>query len=510
MKAQTQILLIEHETERVNYEYAIRQAGGQVILIEEYDEKKIEDSLKSNYFDFIITDAFFLPKDVNHDDPKEELDKYRLPEIIKLIRKYDRRVKIIVYTGYNEKLLTDDLTEVDFLFDKEYIKADMFVWQLKRLIQTSLSSNNYEHALVKELLIFLSKDDNQIWKEQIEQMLKDYRNGISESDQYEEILKSLYQVLLISFSDSENYKELLNYVRDFEKLNLAGSPKNFGHLRHVINVFWLGYYILNKLLIKNPIINNSISLLDMNKSWLITSLFHDIGHFGENYEKLTGKIIELLKVYPHSDNKLSINTDLNFSLDNGKMEAFKSIIAGSNPDLQELITTNTKNKFDHGILSAMTLYKHLFNGDIDIRIKEDALQAISFHNIFEKNIEFIEKQPFEKYPLLNLLILCDHLETWDRETGFESKFDNKTKIEKIELIDLKSENNILIIRVNYQMFRAFIPSNEVETERLLIELIITNIKPLLEKINFNSVLKMEIEFLLNYRKALYNWSNYKK
>jgi hypothetical protein len=152
----------------------------------------------------------------------------------------------------------------------------------------------------------------------------------------------------------------------------------------------------------------------------------------------------------------------------------------------------------------MTVYKQLFSADEE-GINKEALQAISFHNIFENNLDLLEKYPLNKYPILNLLILCDHLETWDRETGFESKYEDRNKIQRIELVDLKSEDNILYLTINYQMYRAFIPANESNTEKSLIDLITTKVKPVFDKMRLNSILKLDITFLLNYRTELFHW-----
>ena len=57
------------------------------------------------------------------------------------------------------------------------------------------------------------------------------------------------------------------------------------------------------------------------------------------------------------------------------------------------------------------------------------------------------------------------------------------------------------------MYRAFIQANESETERKLIELISSKVKPVFIKMDLNPILKIEIKFLLNYRKELFQWSN---
>ncbi|MCK4663250.1 MAG: hypothetical protein KAT68_10315 [Bacteroidales bacterium] len=511
----TKILLIEHDDKRDEYKNTIEQAGAHVELIPEFDIEKLKEYINNNYFDFIITDVFFLPKGQSHHNQTLE-DEYRLPEIVNTIRKIDKRVKIIVYSQFNNKLYHEDLEEVDYVFDKRYITSDLFKWQLERLIQSEMSYNYNEHTIIRKLLELLQSKTDLIWKDHLTEMLEGYRNGINEIDQVKAI-KSSFIKIFQDFDFSDKASELLDAIQHQEPLNIAGSPTKWGHLRHVINVFWLGYYIINNGLIDinkygNIIFSDEVNIEDyskfINQTWLIAALFHDIGHFGENINKLINQINKALSNYPDQlkENQL-VEHRFNYTIN--EIDSLKAIIARENQTLHDLIKENhTESKTDHGFLSAMTTYKRIYNKDnsqyktfLDI-----ALRAMALHNIFEKNITYLKEFSFNKLPFVNLLILCDHLEVWDRDTGFESMY-NEPPLEKIELYELKIKNQVLHLTVNYQMHRALISSNVKITEDKLIELINKFIKPPLDHMKNELMPKIHITFRLNHRIELINWTN---
>jgi len=116
------VLLIEHNERRFLYKDKIEQAIGSsnVVLIEEYDPEEIKSQLKNNYFDFVFTDAFFLPKGIPHDG-SDQNEQFLLEEIVKIIRDFDKRTKVILFTQFNEKINGSQLDGVDYVFDKRYI-----------------------------------------------------------------------------------------------------------------------------------------------------------------------------------------------------------------------------------------------------------------------------------------------------------------------------------------------------------------------------------------------------
>ena len=56
-----------------------------------------------------------------------------------------------------------------------------------------------------------------------------------------EFLKEIAKV----FNIDSQFIPLLDSIEKAEIFNIAGKPTSWGHLRHSINVYWLGYYLLN-------------------------------------------------------------------------------------------------------------------------------------------------------------------------------------------------------------------------------------------------------------------------
>ena len=80
------------------------------------------------------------------------------------------------------------------------------------------------------------------------------------------------------------------------------------------------------------------------------------------------------------------------------------------------------------------------------------IQAVAFHDILQKkrHSKNLSKLSFSEHPLLIILIVCDILEVWDRNTGYETIYDN-IPIESIELNNIDISEETLILSVNYRL-----------------------------------------------------------
>jgi hypothetical protein len=511
------VLLIEHNEKRKIYKDKISQAIGSqnVILIEEYNIDVLRKSLEENYFDFIFTDAFFLPAGTSHDGTDQK-EWYALTEIVTLVREVDKRVNLILFTQFNDRLQEADLDGIDYVFDKRYISSDLFVWQIKRLIERNLNEDLNEHILIKTILDNLRLKQDTCWRSEMVEMLEKYRNGINETDQIN-IIKSSVLKLSYNCGLSDKAKKLFEAIQLQESLNIAGNPTKWGHLRHVINVFWLGYYIINNEIIdivntgkitfkQKPDETKEFYLNLINKTWFITSIFHDIGILGEKIDSLKDRINKGLSIYPIDEiqNKIEFkNKDFTFK----EYDSFKGLIAGSFQNLHELLNDkHSKNSPDHGVLSAITLFKE-FKNDVKKDVFLDpAIQAIAFHNLFQKNRQFLSKFNFKEFPILNLLILCDLLEVWDRGTGFESIY-NELPIEKIDLISLSISDQSLQLIINYRLHNSILPTDVLfeNSETKIIEIITDEVYPILDEMNKGGMPSINIIFRLNNRKTIRHW-----
>jgi hypothetical protein len=509
------VLIIEHDDKRYVIKDIIERIVGEnnVFLIDDYEIEKLKSTLQDNYFDFVFTDAFFLQKGLSHHYNRSE-EKLLLKEIVTTIRESDKRVKIVVYTRFNDRLDEDQLSGVDYVLDKRVITADLFSWQLKRLIDRDLNANYEEHILISAILEFLKKEPQSIWGEDIVNMLKEYRNGINETDQINAI-KVFVTRLATNCGFSSNATKMFEMLQLQEPLCNAGNPTKWGHLRHVINVYWLGYYIINNKLINIDTItcklnktfsNESDKLLEINKVWFICSIFHDIGNLGEMVDSLIEIINMALSIYPVDKENNSIqfkNKDFEF----GDFDALCSLIAETDQSLYKLIKEkHTRLKPDHGILSAMTLFKELHSNETNNTWLALAIKAIALHNIFQKSFENVIRYNYKKEPILNLLILCDLLEIWDRSTGFETIY-NELPIEKIELSNIAIMDNNLYMKINYRLHNSILPTDSLFkiAKTKLTDIIAKMVLPILDAIQKNDMLHLKLEFKLNERISIHKW-----
>lgn len=504
------VLFIEHCSSRHVYKMAIEKAIANVDMISEFSSKEIISKMKSKIYDLIVTDAVFLPMDIDHGDEgyKEE---YKLNEVVSIVRQYDNQVKIIVFTEYQERLrIKEDLPSVDFVIDKSSTNLDLLKWQIERFKEQFLFTNYKEHALMHAIFELINRNPNIIWGKEISEMLYRYRNGINEYDQIKAIKESIKDIAYNELKLTTEFDSLYNNLIAQEGFNIATKPKNWGHLRHCINVFWLGYYMINSGFIDNDQLicalfkkqPNEITEIDIqviNKAWFIASIFHDIGHFGQEITGALTKLNELLKIYP--DETIQLNSEL--KINQITNSHFITISCEKIQEFHDHINVH-EDKIDHGVLSAYSIYKTAYK-EVDESVYNPAIQAIAFHNLIQKSKTGISGG-FYTFPLLNLLILCDLLEIWDRDTGFESRFDVKA-LEKIELIDFQVVGDELRIKVNYKTHSAINHNDEKikdargELKDKIKNLLFTQ----LDKINNDDFPKLHLEFWLNNRTMIEEW-----
>lgn len=511
------VLLIEHEKEEINqYQELLEKVGLTVDILEKFDLTELKNKL-NNYYDIIITDAFFNHKERTSLTKDDSPGHYGLGKIIKTIREVDKQVVIIVNTQYNNSIETEgDLDEVNYVFDKN-LNEDLFVWQIKQILKNEINSSLLSNYLVNQLNQLLKDKPSIIWRESMILMLQKYKEGQNEYDQMLAIKGSLNQ-LIMTCGFAGNNDTLLDQIIQQEILNIAGNPKKFGHLRHVVNVFWLGYYLINSEwpLIKNladlifPDVTEEKRLYLLNKSWLIASLFHDIGQLGEKINSVIDSINDLLSIY-NSEPKKSVELKEN-GYEFPYFEVLKYKVAGEDLNLLDIFKSGFELK-DHGILSALIIDQNLTISEEEVdeikselkQILKPALIAISFHNLFQKNLTNFKKYT-SNFPLLVLLIFCDIIEVWDRETGYESML--TSDIKQIELYKINFEDEILNLTINYKLYKDVMNDNSIlKAKNHLIPLIEKNIIPLFKIINNNIFKnKFRIQYtVVNSTNIIHRW-----
>ena len=282
--------------------------------------------------------------------------------------------------------------------------------------------------------------------------------------------------VLKSYEKEDLVTILLKYV-DIEVIVEAISLSHIAHVNHVIQVFFLGILILEKL---NPSWNRRKLIF----AWMMAALFHDVGYDierfkeEEEYRKRRNKFWNFItcrktnpapikiKEYPYIKNIINnyiMNNVIPFFED-------QTITYDQFINLYK-IGDNNDFKYDHGFISALKYHfilklfdkKRRKSGESNPVIHNAthrhyyrdwspnirAIIAMSLHN-FRKvkrviKLESNDKNAFIAY----LLIICDEIQLWDsdkpdirtipRDKREEKKED--FKIKKLELTDVNVRNN---------------------------------------------------------------------
>jgi hypothetical protein len=530
------ILYLEHTQERHGVVASLKQAGAHVDMIEEPTERLLSEKLRTSRYDIVITDAYFLKKDVDH-VPGVEDGLYMLDQIVREVRKVDnKRVKIVVLTNFSSALLTnhkDDLDVVDYLWDKASAGSDFIYWQVKRILEEQRKGLP-EHKLVNTLLDLLSGQEEigQQWRERMIRMLESYRSSDLESQQIEDIKSHLIWLANELGFESE-FSYIFNKVQAAESMNIAANPLAWGHLRHAINVFWLGYYFLNcgaldlkrigdRIFGRRSAYDREKAGIAVNASWFLASLLHDIGLLGEKAPDLIERFNDIVKIYPLENAEMEnprglkeygktasgLMTQLLTMLDRDVVEYFDSL-------------RNPKDAaIDHGILSSVTVLK-LFGEKEPSRIYgEAAAAAIALHNVMNMGIEEEQSMPvkipridFSNHPLAALLIICDQIEIWDRQTGYENDY-SELALESCELSELilnteRAGGAEIALTLNYVPFKSIAPDDTAAktSKRKILDILSRKVVPSLDRISIADDwhTKFKILFKYNGREDLRSW-----
>lgn len=528
--APIKILYIEHSKKTVGFKAAMESANAQVDLLPYPEENKLKRMLKEKHYDLVVTDAYFLRENVEHNYDNEEDGEYLLGKVIKIVRNIDnKRIKIAVHTFFSNPLLQNsdkvaDLDHVDYIWDKRVSSDNLTYWQVKR-IHEEIDKKFPEHTLVDSLILLLSTHKNLPFSDELNNILNIYRRKAGEVEQIESVKTDLSKIAQ-KFGFHKQFRDLFEFITKAEPLNVAGNPSAWGHLRHVLNVYWLGYFFLNSGVINiestyDQIFSEndkeSLDIDDKSKTinfiWFLSSLFHDLGLPAERVVKISEGSIELLKVYPGIALAIKQTPDVhsiyaNFQDDLDKI--FSSTTGKLNVWVHGCIRKlNEENKLDHGLVSGVTLFRSLSGKDKQIVDKSS--ECVSFHNLVNKYSNHNSSGvSFNKNPLACLLILCDQLEVWDRETGLGGYFSGQP-IESYELrkLSYNTAENRFDLEINYIPYRFISPvGDEIDKIRDSLYVFLTeHVEPVLDLINFKEVFSVDIQiaYFLDGRIDIWKW-----
>ena len=243
--------------------------------------------------DLVLTDMVFP------DDTVEAGEREKLGDVILAVQawtkehQYGSPLPIIAFTGRGVKALELCLARKDALYDiwdKSSASLEYVAWRLSEYSKEL--SRSRPDALSQRLIREMPQNAGAGWHDCVVKMTRGYDAGWSEQDQIRRAGESIGEIALRLDAWPE-CEPLWDTMVKWEPLSRAIDPKTRGHARHVINVFWLGYYLLhNKHLSKifseywAPLVHSRKNmgpvaiekpLEALSNAWFFAAIFHDVG-----------------------------------------------------------------------------------------------------------------------------------------------------------------------------------------------------------------------------------------
>jgi hypothetical protein len=396
--------------------------------------------------------------DVNYEIGGQQID--RLSEIIDAVKAWTiganhSSIPIIAYTGYGAASLRASLERKKQLFDiwdKDSCSGEYVTWRLSKMANelSRLRPDTFLLRLIQEMR------HGSRWHDVVIQMPISYNIGKTESAQIEEVGQDIEKIAQ-RLHVLDQVGEMWKVMRDWEMLSRAVSPTVRGHARHVVNVFWMGYYLIHNDVLANwfaekwqSVISDRMDQLKVSKAqggkekiriarleslaestrggsyleslsdaWYFAALFHDVGSCLPKYREFRKVGDGLVASFGCKLGELSsdwIPKDIGTEADSLFRDMDTEIVRHYRP---LWVNCLRNEKPDHGVVGAIHLRRK-------IRCKEEmgnafeAARAICSHNLIgEVKDGGSGLISWERDPLSCLLVLCDQIQTWDRERGDE-------------------------------------------------------------------------------------------
>jgi hypothetical protein len=406
----------------------------------------------------LTTDVDLVLADVNFEIGSKQVP--RLREIIEAVAAWSRdnkqsSIPIISYTGFAKGTLLVSLKEREHLmdiWDKDSCSQDYVTWRLSKIAMeiSRLRPDAYLLRLIQEM------PDGAKWHDVVREMPISYNNGKTEKDQIEGVSRDIEKIGH-RLSVSEQVNEMWQVMSQWENLSRAVSATVRGHARHVVNVFWMGYYIIHHPGISSWFSNRWSVLLSqrateiaaglskgrandvqrkrleslqktlsdvpplesLSNAWFFAALFHDVGScvpkyrdFRKTGDGLVNTFGYNLTPLPHDWIPDSVAREANRLLS----EMPPTMKKHFSPLWEKSLRNETP---DHGVIAALHI-RHKFRAKPQMSNAFEAARAIFAHNLIgEVGKGQTDILAWDDEPLICLLILCDQIQTWDRERGDE-------------------------------------------------------------------------------------------
>jgi len=405
-------------------------------------------------FDLILADVYF-------DDPVEGPDSIsRLVDIITFAKTWadtfnnGQALPIIAYSG--KASLKECLEYKEHLYDiwdKNTTSDEYVTWRLSKLaIELSrIQPDSCLQGLIRHM------NSRVPWHNDVKEMTIDYDAAWTEYDQIDRVKQPIIRIAQ-TLGTFETCERMWKVMEKSDSMARALSRKARGHARHAINVFWIGYYILNHELLSgyfrnafSKIVADRQNMSEVRKEepihavntiWFYTGLFHDIGisveksnlHY-EHHETLQQMFGDLAPPLPASDDysKKRLPKEIVNLLSEMNGMIGKQLTAFFRKGIQE-------KKPDHGLVAADYLLRNI-TIQKQVCYAREAARAIILHNAIgdiEKSTDHLVS--WEKDPIACLLLLSDQLQTWDRERG-DQKLSDDDRPDRAELLHFSVTEN---------------------------------------------------------------------
>jgi hypothetical protein len=425
----------------------------------------------------ILADVYFPidSEEISEDDGHlgEVKTEDRLDEVIRNVQEWSKDQKIlrplpiIAYTSRGEHALERCLRKKGSLYDiwdKSSASTEYVAWRLTEIAKelSRIRPDARTQQLIREMKGGAS------WHEDVIDMTRQYESGWTEYDQIDRAGVSI-QNIAYKIGIWKQCEPLWRVMIEWEALDRAVSRKRRGHARHVINVFWLGYYLIHNKYLRelftqywNKLVKNRKNmeavaedepLESLSNAWFIAGLFHDVGGSVEKASEVNKHLANIIAVFGELAPTIS-------SCQHKPTEEFMKMAREWLHDFDEplisliepvVIDGIKKNEPDQGVVGAVHLRNAISTGKQRIYAIEGG-RAMSLHNIFPKLTGNTLPVSWEADPLVCLLLLCDQLQTWDRETNSEAlrDSDQPTRAELSALtIDKEAEYTVVKMSIDY-------------------------------------------------------------
>jgi hypothetical protein len=378
--------------------------------------------------DVVLADVYFEEKGEQRSRLKDIIDTVRRFEEAEARAGRTLRIPVIAYTGRGT--LAECLQFRDELFDiwnKHTADPEYVAWRMEELA-TALARLRPDRFL--QQVVRTCPATSPI-AQHIPLMLQRYNERWNEANQIDQT-GDVVEAILAERDMLEALGELWRTMATWEMLGRAVSRRMRGHARHVYNVYWLGYALLNDPILseglghcwktatrgstRREVVNES-PIVAMNLVWFYAALFHDTAYCVEELSNVTHTVSQLLKVF---ERRASVNVNSTLKLSRIKKEVRKLLANNLDTNTAKEVTrivdaSLSEGRPDHGIIAALQM-NDLAHGKPDEAYVNLAAEAVALHNALGKYAG-PPAIAWNRQPIACLLLVADQLQTWDRERG---------------------------------------------------------------------------------------------